>query len=61
MRQFLSRLCGGEVVGLITLKDDGFLSRLCGGEVFLMASFTNLGFLSRLCGGEGCYSIWLPS
>ena len=50
---FLSRLCGGEVVVGDTLLDETFLSRLCGGEAVFLTWGVVFLFLSRLCGGEG--------
>ena len=49
---FLSRLCGGEVVGRTPWRHDFFLSRLCGGEDWSQAQLAEKIFLSRLCGGE---------
>ena len=49
---FLSRLCGGEVVTLYQDRGNTFLSRLCGGEVFGKSCQSSGAFLSRLCGGE---------
>ena len=52
LAQFLSRLCGGEVLNDTFAPDDVFLSRLCGGEGFLTFDYFEQRFLSRLCGGE---------
>ena len=49
---FLSRLCGGEVLGDRIANRNIFLSRLCGGEVWRDIAVVILRFLSRLCGGE---------
>ena len=50
--QFLSRLCGGEYVVLVTGVMGSFLSRLCGGELLHSLIGVVYMFLSRLCGGE---------
>ena len=50
--KFLSRLCGGEVMGLQKRAVSKFLSRLCGGEGIAGGDNAKAGFLSRLCGGE---------
>ena len=52
-KQFLSRLCGGEVGHIIATEVTYFLSRLCGGEDKLPHCSSTAIFLSRLCGGEG--------
>ena len=49
---FLSRLCGGERVYVVTKTVPKFLSRLCGGEHLLTPYAVIAAFLSRLCGGE---------
>ena len=52
MRNFLSRLCGGEVPSDALTAFFDFLSRLCGGEVKIPTAGKVFDFLSRLCGGE---------
>ena len=57
LRDFLSRLCGGELKGFGMRLMVSFLSRLCGGEYDIVEVTDWFGFLSRLCGGEfylGC-------
>ena len=52
VKQFLSRLCGGEGNGDPSTVTFDFLSRLCGGEGRCTAYNIYGDFLSRLCGGE---------
>ena len=49
---FLSRLCGGELIIAIIKIAIIFLSRLCGGEQVITDLEFAFTFLSRLCGGE---------
>ena len=49
---FLSHLCGGEVLVVYAVRQSLFLSHLCGGEAASTGGGSGDGFLSHLCGGE---------
>ncbi len=50
--EFLSGLCGHELIPLLAVRPPIFLSGLCGHEHFTPNSHLTVTFLSGLCGHE---------